>query len=193
MPPDKKRRLRARQRRELERMNHSRSSLRIFLGAKSEEAAEAICLESQQEGALKNFWRIPSYSALDFRGVDIVCQTSRGYFLLNVKKSAIGVLKFQRRREELKENNIPLLPIYPWKVNLDLGNLAEKALESILRGDPSFIELPEDIRQELINPTYSRKKEEPEKEEPEKEETEKERIIPEESLADLKDKFSKLG
>lgn len=151
------------QHREWQRIIASRGSVSTYLGQASEDMAEEICLRLQKNGEIINSWRISSRSMLDYQGIDRICQTARGFFFLNVKKSAIGVTEFIREREILRESNIvPFFTIYPWMVGLELNQQkrAKTALESILNtATPSFDMLPDDIQQELATPTYPRKQE----------------------------------
>lgn len=147
------------ERRELRRMNTSRGSVAVYLGTASEQEAELILKEEQQAGLIENFWHIPSRSTLDFLGIDFICQTTKGYFLINTKKSSAGIMSFEQEKQRRQENNTQLFCIYPWRVILDIGKRqdAKAELAAILSKDPSFKgdSLPEDIRQELANPTYT--------------------------------------
>ena len=161
-----KHRLSKAERRELARMNRTRASVSDWLGRKSEEEAGLICQEFQQAGFLEKFWPIPQHSVLDLRGVDTVCKTPRGYFLINIKKSSAGVNSFKQARERmLRAHDARILPIYPWRVMLEVSRRqeVEAELNQILNCEPSFTNdsLPEEIRLEMENPTYPSKEEKP--------------------------------
>lgn len=150
-------RLRPKELRELRRINASRRSVSACLGTASEKEAELIFKEAQSARLIENFWYIPSHSALDYRGVDFICKTVRGYFLLNTKKSLAGLRSFEQEKQRRQENNTQLFLIYPLRVTLDVGKRQDVRTELavILNREPSFrSSLPEDIRQELVNPTY---------------------------------------
>lgn len=147
--------------RELWRIKNSAGKLSNFLGGKSEEAAKAICSELLREGIINEFWHIPADSALDHRGIDVICKTCRGFFFINVKKSSSGVNDFLRQRKMLKEKGNSLHVIYPWRVIPELSRQEEaKAdLEKTLNEEsPSCDTLPENIKKELTNPTFPLKK-----------------------------------
>ena len=112
--PTGRSRLSKRALRELNRMNESRRSLAVYVGQQSEETAKYICQELQQAGLIQGFWFMPKNSVMDHRGVDIVCKTPRGYFLINVKKSSAGVNSFEQIREKmLLAHDARGLPIFP--------------------------------------------------------------------------------
>ena len=142
--------------RELARINRSVGRVSTYLGAESEKSAQEICNKLKEEGMIKNFWHIPSHSTLDRRGIDIICQTDRGFFFLNVKKSSSGVRIFSVRREEMEAAGINVFNIYPWRVtlNIDGPEKAERALLEILLTEmPSSAALTPEIETEMANPT----------------------------------------
>jgi len=142
--------------REVSRINASAKLLARHLGIESERIAEAICRELQQTGEIQRFWHVTSRSALDIQGVDFICQTLSGYFLIDVKKSTAGVESFESDRARLQESGRSLHLVYPWRVTLDIGVRREEAkaeLIMILGETPSFAgdNLPEYIKEELLH------------------------------------------
>ncbi|MEK7503775.1 MAG: hypothetical protein AAB577_02225 [Patescibacteria group bacterium] len=134
------------------------ASVSTSLGRESEKTAEFLCQELRQTGTIKEFWHILQNSVLDKQGIDFVCKTTKGYFLIDVKKSSSGVMEFERKKERRLERNEQSFLIYPWRVTLEISKRqeAKAELEIILNKDPSFVgdRLPESVKQELINPTF---------------------------------------
>ena len=153
-------RLNKRQSREIGRIYRAGNIVSERSGKESENVVELVCQELKQTGLMEEFWHIPSHSALDLRGIDFVCLTSRGFFLINVKKSNSGVANFEQRRERLQQeaHGRELLMIYPLRATLLVSKRheVEDNLEAILRGKPSFARdaLSQEMQQELIGPTF---------------------------------------
>lgn len=120
-------------------------------GLNNESFAQKICQNFVAKGLIEYLWAIPQHSGLDHRGIDIVCQTPKGYYFLNVKSSAAGVDSFHAKRVLLKR---PLLDIFPWLVVRYRGEAeAGRQLERILGHMPSCDILPQEVLEGLVGLT----------------------------------------
>lgn len=120
-------------------------------GLHNESFAQKICKNFVAKGLIEYFWAIPQRSGLDYKGIDIVCQTGKGYYFLNVKSSVAGVDSFHAKRSLLKK---PLFDIFPWLVIPYRGEAeAEGQLEGFLKRAPSCDILSQEVLEGLVGLT----------------------------------------
>lgn len=113
-------------------------------GARNEIFAQEICMGFVARGLIERFWAAPQNSALDHMGIDLVCETSWGYFFLDIKSSFTGAAKRVPRDYS----------VYPWiVVRYREQAEAEGKLMGILDCLPSCTFLPKKVQDELIHLT----------------------------------------
>lgn len=142
-----------RQRRVIAEIKKAYGRAARIIGALAEDLAQDICFKMQLEGQIERFWKIPPNSILDRRGIDLVCETKRGFFFLNVKRSLTGVRKFSDNSNSKQHRHL----VYPWRVGIyayEKEEVKTRLVEILEREEPSYTRLPSEIKQELERPTY---------------------------------------
>ena len=125
--------------------------VRVERGRNNELFAQEICERLVRNGKLLRFWAIPQGNALDRQGIDIICETLRGFYFLNVKSSYTGAERFREHGGVLTSRRAKAWNIYPWIAQRMWGQEgAEHGLTRILKNrKPSCIALPSNIQEEL--------------------------------------------